>query len=90
MNDKLHPEFGVQTNIQFTEVSMVPASKCSECSTPMEPASSTEWACVQPSCPEQGKAVHTGVYPIRATDKQIEEVTNPKPAAISMGCKVIP
>jgi hypothetical protein len=51
--------------IQFVEASFVPAPKCSACGEEMEPASSTEWSCVAEECSEVGKAVHTGVYPLR-------------------------
>lgn len=70
--------------ITFTDISLVPASKCSGCRTPMNPASSTEWACGRDGCAEKGKSVHTGVYPVQPRP------VGPNPsypkAPYSMGC----
>ena len=62
-------------DLDFFSVSIVKAPRCEGCQERMEPVSSTEWACKNESCPEQGKSVHTGVYPFfqRSGDLEQEE-----------------
>ena len=46
-------------------VSFVEAPKCSSCGGEMVWASATEWKCSGSTCPENGKAKNTGVFPVR-------------------------
>jgi hypothetical protein len=56
-------------DIAFVEVSVVPAPRCESCMFPMEPYDSTRWACRTLDCIENGKPIHTGVYPMRTVEK---------------------
>ena len=50
---------------KFPVPGLVPAPECESCGNQMKPASVTEWKCVKPTCPEVGKPVLTGVYPVK-------------------------
>jgi hypothetical protein len=54
----------VEGKVEFFSASWVPAPKCDECQTSMDPASSTEWACPNTDCGKHGEPIHVGVYPL--------------------------
>jgi hypothetical protein len=59
------PEGHGHPGMSIESISIVPAPECEVCASPMEPASSTEWACVESGCPQFKLPVETGIYPIR-------------------------
>lgn len=66
--------------ITFTEISVVPASKCDACGERMIPYDSIHWKCGAEGCTAYGLPVHIGVYPIRYRSPMIvDDIEGPPP-----------